>query len=161
MGDEAFNAKQYDDALEAYQKAVAMKPIASAYYHIGWIQNDKEDYDEALVSLQQAVTLNPNDAYSFNELGYAYRNLKRYPEALDAYRRATQVRSDYSTPYYQIGWVYNEQGQYAEAYSTAQAGYFVKSGLRRSLSGVGLRLFQTEALTGGDFRLSGSGSPQA
>ena len=35
MCDEAFKAKQYDDALEAYQKAVAMKPIMSAYYHIG------------------------------------------------------------------------------------------------------------------------------
>src|SRR5262249_27689404 len=65
IGDEAFKAKQYDAALEAYQKAVAIKPIASAYYHIGWIQNDREDYDEALISLQQAVTLNPNDAVAF------------------------------------------------------------------------------------------------
>src|SRR5262249_2187490 len=82
LGDEAFKAQQYDDALEAYQKAVAMKPIASAYYHIGWIQNDREDFDEALVSLQQAVTLNPNIEIAYNELGYTYRNLKRYPEAV-------------------------------------------------------------------------------
>src|SRR5947207_3455077 len=102
FGDEAFKAEKYDDAMEAYQKAVAMKPIASAFYHIGWIHNDREEYDEGLAALQQAVTLNPNDAVAFNELGYSYRNLKRFAEALSAYRKATQVRSDYATPYYQI-----------------------------------------------------------
>src|SRR5580765_6584709 len=41
-GDELFNAKNYDDALEFYQKAVALKPLAGAYYHLGWIYNDQE-----------------------------------------------------------------------------------------------------------------------
>src|SRR5712692_7532064 len=82
QGDDLFEDKQYDDALEAYQRAVALKPIASAYYHIGWIYNDRDDYDQALTALQQAVRLNPNDAESYYELGYAYRNLKRPNEAL-------------------------------------------------------------------------------
>src|SRR5262249_1906512 len=37
QGDEYFKAENYDDALEAYQHAVALKQLASAYYHIGWI----------------------------------------------------------------------------------------------------------------------------
>ena len=55
QGDEFFKAENYDDALEAYQRAVALKPIASAYYHIGWIYNDRDDFDNALVALQQSV----------------------------------------------------------------------------------------------------------
>lgn len=62
QGDEFFQAKQYDDALEAYTKAVQLKPIAGAYYHLGWIYNDRDEYDQALAALQQAVRLNPNDA---------------------------------------------------------------------------------------------------
>src|SRR6266567_2425703 len=88
QGDSLFEAKQYDDALEAYEKAVQLKPIASAYYHIGWIYNDRDDYDQALTALQQAVRYNANDSSSFYELGYAYSKLKRYDEALAAYRRS-------------------------------------------------------------------------
>ena len=115
QGDEQFEAKQYDDALDLYLKAVQLKPIALAYYHIGWIYNDKEDYDQAIPALQQSVRLEPNDAVVLNELGYAYRNLKRYSEALDVYRRAIAVKRDYATPYFEMGWIYNVQGQYGEA----------------------------------------------
>jgi tetratricopeptide (TPR) repeat protein len=115
QGDELFEAKQYDDALELYLKAVQLKPIALAYYHIGWIYNDREDYDQAISALQQSVRLEPNDAVVLNELGYSYRNLKRYSEALDVYRRAIAVKRDYAMPYFEIGWIYNIQGQYAEA----------------------------------------------
>src|SRR5207253_7403537 len=112
QGDEFFKAANYDDALDAYQRAVASKPIASAYYHIGWIYNDRDDFDNALSALQQSVRLNPNDAVAFNELGYSYRNLKQYDQALSAYRQAISVRSDYATPYYQIGWIYNDREQF-------------------------------------------------
>ena len=84
QGDELFEAKEYDDALELYLKAVQLRPIASAFYHIGWIYNDKEDYDHAIPPLQQSVRLNPNDSVALNELGLSYRSLKRYSEALDA-----------------------------------------------------------------------------
>ena len=62
QGDDFFEAKEYDDALEAYTRAVQLKPIAGAYYHMGWIYNDREDYDQAVTALQQSVRLNPNDA---------------------------------------------------------------------------------------------------
>src|SRR6266404_2401129 len=87
QGDELFEAKQYDDALELYLKAVQLRPLASAYYHIGWIYNDKDDYDHAVPPLQQSVRLNPNDSVALNELGFSYRSLKRYSEALETYRR--------------------------------------------------------------------------
>jgi len=115
QGDEFFEAKQYDEALEVYLKAVQLKPIALAFYHIGWIYNDKDDYDQAIPALQQSVRLNPSDAVVLNELGYSYRSLKRFDEALDAYRRAIAAKRDYASPYYQIGWIYNDQGQYAQA----------------------------------------------
>src|SRR5207248_10854843 len=96
QGDEFFKAENYDDALEAYQKAVALKPIAGAYYHIGWIYNDRDDFDNALRALQQSARLNLSESVYFNELGYAYKNVKQYSAAISAYRRAIQIRSDYA-----------------------------------------------------------------
>src|SRR6266566_4332922 len=92
QGDAQFEAKQYDDALDLYLKAVQLKPLALAFYHIGWIYNDKDDYDQAIPALQQSVRLNPSDAVVLNELGYSYRSLKRFDEALDAYRRAIAAK---------------------------------------------------------------------
>lgn len=112
QGDTLFEAEQYDDALEAYQKAVQLKPIASAYYHIGWIYNDKDDYAQALTALQQAIRLNPNYAIAYGEIGYSYRNLKRYDEALQAYRRAVTIDPSYARAYYDMGWTFNEKKQY-------------------------------------------------
>src|SRR5712691_1894643 len=94
QGDQLFEAKQYDDALELYLKAVQLKPIGLAYYHIGWIYNDRDDYDQGVSALQQSVRLNSNDAVALNELGYSYRSLKRFDEALDVYRRAIAAKRD-------------------------------------------------------------------
>lgn len=142
QGDQLFEAKQYDDALEAYTKAVELKPIALAYYHIGWIYNDREDYDQALVALQQSARLNPNDAVVLSEMGYSYRRLKRYSEALDTYRRAIAVRSNYATPYYQIGWIYNDQGQYAQAIEPLRQAAALKDGYADAYEELGYAYFK-------------------
>src|SRR5258707_11758058 len=94
QGGELFEAKQYDDALDLYLKAVQMRPIGLAYYHIGWIYNDRDDYEQAVSALQQSARLNPNDAVILNELGYSYRNLKRYGDALETYRRMISLKRD-------------------------------------------------------------------
>ena len=93
QGDTFFDAEQYDDALETYTKAVQLKPIASAYYHIGWIYNDRDDYDQAVTALQQSIRLDSTSARTFDEIGYSFRSLKRYDEAFAAYRRAVTVDS--------------------------------------------------------------------
>lgn len=142
QGDALFEAKQYDDAFEAYTKAVELKPIASAYYHIGWIYNDREDYDQAVIALQQSVRLNPNEAVPLNELAYSYKNLKRYPEALDTYRRAIAVRPNYALPYYQIGWIYNDQGQYTQAIEPLKQAASLKDNYAEAHEELGFAYFK-------------------
>src|SRR2546425_7206946 len=91
QGDEFFTAEEYDDALEAYNKAVQLKPIASAFYHIGWIHNDQKSYAQAIQPLRQAISIKPDYALGYAELGYSYRKLGRAQDALDGYRRATSL----------------------------------------------------------------------
>jgi tetratricopeptide (TPR) repeat protein len=114
-GDTLFDDQSYNDALDAYTKAVQLKPIASAYYHIGWIYNDRADYDSALSALQQAVRLNPNYATALDELAYTYRSLKRYDDAFFAYRKAVSIDPTFAKAWYDMGWTYNDMNRYAEA----------------------------------------------
>lgn len=115
QGDEFLEGKQYDDALAAYTKAVELKPTANAYYHIGWIHNDRNEFEQAISALDQSIRTSPNNPLAWFEVGYANRNLKRFDKALNAYRRAIALKPDYAAAYYEIGWIHNDQGQYAQA----------------------------------------------
>src|SRR5215471_13666551 len=115
QGDTLFGAENYDDALDVYTRAVELKPIATAYYHIGWIYNDREDYNSALTALQQAVRLNSNYAVAFDELAFTYRSLKRYDDAFFAYRRAISIDPTFAKAFYGMGWTYNDMGRYGDA----------------------------------------------
>lgn len=142
QGDSLFEGKQYDDALEAYQKAVQLKPIASAYYHIGWIYNDRNDYDQAVTALQQAIRYDANDSAAFYELGYAYRNLKRFDDALAAYRRSIAIKPDRAAAYYEIGWIYNEQGQYAQAIPSLRQAATLRDGYADAYEEMGYAYYK-------------------
>jgi Flp pilus assembly protein TadD len=52
-------------------------------------------FDNAEVAYQRAVTLNPTDAESYNNLGEALGELKQYPLALEAFTKAITLDQKY------------------------------------------------------------------
>src|SRR4030095_13987305 len=52
QGDEQYDAKEYNDAVQSYMKALQINPSsAHANYRIGWIYNEQEQYAQALTYL--------------------------------------------------------------------------------------------------------------
>jgi tetratricopeptide (TPR) repeat protein len=128
QGDEFFTAEEYDDALEAYNKAVQLKPIASAYYHIGWIYNDRDQFAEAIEPLSQAARLRADFAEPHQELGYAYYKLGRSQEAIPQYQNAIRLKPDYGLAYLGLGDVYyNQTKQYLPAMNAYREGVRFKA----------------------------------
>jgi tetratricopeptide (TPR) repeat protein len=138
QGDEFFRAENYDDALDAYEKAVALKPISSAYYHIGWIYNDRDEYESALDPLQKAVRLDSSDGVAYGEMGYSLYKLQRSQEAIAAYQQAVRLKTDYGTAYLGLGDTYYYQTkQYREALSAYREGVKYKSDNAQARDGEG------------------------
>jgi len=128
QGDEFFTAEEYDDALEAYNKAVKLKPIASAYYHIGWIYNDQDQFAQAIEPLSQAARLRADYAEPHQELGYAYYKLGRSQEAIPEYQKAISLKPDYGLAYLGLGDVYFYQTkQYSPAMNAYREGVRFKT----------------------------------
>jgi tetratricopeptide (TPR) repeat protein len=102
--------------------SVLQTPPQEAY-----ILNFFKRYEEALAVCEQALRLNPNDAYAFLHKGNALFGLDRNAEALEAYQQAIRLDPNFAVAYYKKGDVLNKlnmKRQSQQAYEKArQLGY--------------------------------------
>jgi tetratricopeptide (TPR) repeat protein len=84
-----------DRALAAYNRALAIRPLVSAYSNIGAIHHVRGEYAQAIEAYQQAVKLRPNFRETYRNLGDAYLKSGRARDARAAYLQAVaRTRSD-------------------------------------------------------------------
>jgi tetratricopeptide (TPR) repeat protein len=103
-GQSLADEKKYEDALEAYKKAIELNPTyAEALFQAGWCYNDLEKYTQAIEVLKKAVAAKKSYAFAWQELGFAYKKIENYPEALKCINTAITLKSDYSLAYQQLG----------------------------------------------------------
>ena len=88
LGLSYFEKEEYDDALQEFTKAIALKPHpfhfnnrGLALYHIHRYEEAKRDYDEA-------IKRNPDDAHVFFNRGNVFLNNKEFREALEDFDSA-------------------------------------------------------------------------
>jgi tetratricopeptide (TPR) repeat protein len=92
-------------AVEAYQKALTIKPDDAAYHNnYALVLAKGKKFDEAQSELTKAAQLDPAQAgkYYFN-LGAVYVNTGQNDPATEAFKKAIEVDPNYSEAYYQLG----------------------------------------------------------
>ncbi len=83
-----YDLKRYDEALAAYDRALALDPAyAIAWYSKGLALYALNRHDEALAAYDRDRALDPANAVAWYSKGAALYDLKRYAEALNAYDR--------------------------------------------------------------------------
>jgi tetratricopeptide (TPR) repeat protein len=89
-------AREYEEALHAHDKAIAITPD----YHSAWIFRgitlfNLGRYEEVISTFDQALTLNPNDQVAIWYFrSNALFNLERYEEAIYSYDKALAFNPD-------------------------------------------------------------------
>jgi tetratricopeptide (TPR) repeat protein len=92
-------------AVDAYQKAIALKPDAPEYHNnFALALAAEKKFPEAQAELQKAAQLDPAQAgkYYYN-LGAVLVNTGQLDPAADAFKKAIEVQPDYAEAYYQYG----------------------------------------------------------
>src|SRR6266702_480697 len=115
-GNAHYRARRYAEALEAYERAIALDPQdAFFHYHRGNALRRLKRYEEALVSFEQAIELDPNLAYAYNWKGNALRHLKRCEESLLAHGQAIALDPNDILFHYNKGIAFYTLKRYEEA----------------------------------------------
>jgi tetratricopeptide (TPR) repeat protein len=105
-----------DTSIEAYKKALALKPdSAVAFYNMGNVLKERGKLEEAIEAYNKALVLNPDNADAHNNLGIAFKEQGKFEMAMEAYHKALAIKSDYAAAYCNMGVVLADQSKLEEA----------------------------------------------
>ncbi len=111
-----FGQQKYDDAIDAYSKAIAGNDkYTYAYHDRASTYRMLKKYQLALSDYRKAIQLDPNMAIAFNNMGSVKKLLKDYQGALIDYSSAINLDSNNATAYNNRGTVYKELKEYDKA----------------------------------------------
>ncbi len=107
----------YDQAIEAYQKALSLRPhYAEAQVGLGDAKAAKGDHEGAIGHYQKALVLDPLNARVHFSLGKIYYGEKGlYYEAVNAYKKAIELDPYFLDARMGLGEIYEEKGLYRDA----------------------------------------------
>ena len=116
-GNQLWRLRRYDEAVQAFDKAIAQKPelIHLAYYGKGLALWWSGQYKEAAAALELAVKAKPDFVPAWNYLSLAYRGLQQLDKALTAINEAINLEPGNPNLYNVKYGVLSRLKRYAEA----------------------------------------------
>ena len=91
------------------------KAKALAYFYLGYMYNELQQYSIAIHYYTKVIEIAPSDHEAYNNRGIAYYNLGKYDTAIADYTTAIEIKSDYHGAYNNRGNAYAELGEYDTA----------------------------------------------
>jgi len=83
--------------------------------NLGYIYTKRDQYDKALIYLNQAIELSGDKAYDYVNRGLVYQRLGKADMAFKDYDRAIEIQPNLAEAYGNKGLLYLEQGKFDEA----------------------------------------------
>jgi tetratricopeptide (TPR) repeat protein len=104
LGDAYATDGKYQDAADAYSKAVVLRPDPGAYNNLGNALARVGKVDDALAAYQKAIELDPtNTATYWRNFAIGLYNTGRIKESVDPLRKATEADPTNAQAWYLLG----------------------------------------------------------
>jgi tetratricopeptide (TPR) repeat protein len=137
----AWHASAADDALaaiEIYQKMLAYYPLeVEAYQRLCWLLISQKQFDEALLTVKQGLTIDPESKDLYNGLGTIYYHQNQYQEAIAAYQRYVDLAPADPNALDSLGTCLQTLGRYDEAIAAFQRALTVNAESRVAIIHLG------------------------
>ena len=84
--------KQYEDAVQRFQRAIAINPKNRQYFdNLGFCLSRLRRNDEAIEAFTHALSLDQKDAYAYRELGICYYEEHQFEKASNSLQQAVSL----------------------------------------------------------------------
>ncbi len=105
--------KEFDKAIEYYNKAIALVPnYALAYNNLGIAYRKKGEYNRAIECYNKAIAINPNYTLAYFNLGNANVHMRQYDKAVEFFNKVITIDPNFTYKY--------------RVYSNIGAAYYLK-----------------------------------
>jgi cytochrome c-type biogenesis protein CcmH/NrfG len=97
VGNSLFNQGRVDEAVEHFQKAVALEPESAAFHvRLGTAYFRKKRVDEAISQFRKALAIKPDFAEAQYDLGCSFFQLGRVDEAIIHFQKALEIEPGFA-----------------------------------------------------------------
>jgi serine/threonine protein kinase/Flp pilus assembly protein TadD len=104
-----------DQAYKHFRQALMLSPNDDLWKQLGRTYEMGGDETQAIIALENAVTMNPRNERDYNALGMVYYTFGNYGAARIAFRQAIEINPDYINAQLNLGNVCFQQARYDEA----------------------------------------------
>jgi superkiller protein 3 len=115
-GNQKFKQQAYLEARKDYEKAIKLDPkLVKAHHNLGEICYLLGDYDQALLSFNQAITIAPNSPETYCSRAVLFLGNRKFKEAQKDIQKALEYKPDFANAHFIGGNIQWAMGQKKEA----------------------------------------------
>ncbi len=100
---------------EEFEHSTSQNVLAQLAYDDGMDYMESGDYETAILKFKKAIEIDPNFAFSWDNLGVCYRKSNQYEKAIEAYKKSLEINPEGRMPLMNIAVTYNLKKEFEEA----------------------------------------------
>jgi tetratricopeptide (TPR) repeat protein len=103
--------QELEEAVELYQKSIAIYPTAEAYTFLGWTYSFMGRLDDAIAECHKAIETDPTFGNPYNDIGAYLLQKGNVDDAIPWFRRALEAPryESYCFPHMNLGRAYESK----------------------------------------------------
>ena len=146
-GDVYQQKKDFDRAIELYQKALAIDPDSyKANLAMGIVQTKLGNDDKAKDFYFKSLRANPNNAQAYNNLGFWYDRQGDLEQAKDYFLKAIELKPNSSQAHNNLGMIYGKMGDDQKAFEELKISINLNPRSARAYTNLGLIYYRLKEL---------------
>ena len=96
--------------------------------------------DDAILAFQKALSIKPDYAEAYNNIGNALKDQDKMKEAIEAFTKALSIKPDYAEPFNNMGNALRDQGRLNEAIKVYKNALSIKPDYAEAYNNMGIAL---------------------